>query len=87
MTTTTDLPLVTPRQLDILQWIDGFSDTHGYAPTYKQIGHHYGWRSPQAASTTHLQSLRRKGLVEWEKGQARTLRLTPLGKSLSGGAA
>lgn len=85
MSTTTN-PL-TPRQQDVLQWISGFIDTHDYAPTYRQIGHHFGWRSAPAAATTHLQQLCNKGVIEWEKGQARTLRLTPLGKSLLGGDA
>jgi len=85
MTTTIDAPTLTARQLDILQWIAGFIDTHGYPPTYRQVGCHYGWRSPGAAMTTHLKSLERKGVVTREPGQARTLQLTPLGMSLIGG--
>jgi SOS-response transcriptional repressor LexA len=87
MTETTERQPLTPRQLDILQWINGFADTHGYAPTYRQIGHHYGWRSPGAAVTTHMTALQRKGVVTWEPGQSRTLQLTPLGKALIGGDA
>ena len=87
MTTATERQPLTPRQQDILQWIAGFIDTHGYPPTYRQIGHHYGWKSPGAAVATHLQSLERKGVVTREPGQARTLKLTPLGMAIIGGDA
>lgn len=87
MTTATERHPLTPRQLDILQWISGFADAHGYAPTYRQIGRHYGWKSPGAAVATHLQSLERKGVVTREPGQARTLKLTPLGMAIIGGDA
>jgi repressor LexA len=87
MTTATERQPLTPRQLDILQWISGFADAHGYAPTYRQIGHHYGWKSPGAAVSTHLRLLERKGVVTREPGQARTLKLTPLGVAMIGGDA
>jgi repressor LexA len=87
MTTAIEVPTLTPRQLDILQWIAGFIDTHGYPPTYRQVGCHYGWRSPSAATSTHLRSLERKGVVTREPGQARTLKLTPLGMAMIGGDA
>jgi repressor LexA len=87
MTTTIDAPTLTARQLDILQWIAGFIDTHGYPPTYRQVGCHYGWRSPGAAMSTHLAAMQRKGVVTREPGQARTLQLTPLGMTLIGGDA
>ena len=87
MTTTIDAPTLTARQLDILQWIAGFINTHGYPPTYRQVGCHYGWRSPGAAMSTHLAAMQRKGVVTREPGQARTLQLTPLGMALIGGDA
>jgi repressor LexA len=87
VTTTIDAPNLSARQLDILQWIAGFIDTHGYPPTYRQVGCHYGWRSPGAAMSTHLAAMQRKGVVTREPGQARTLQLTPLGMALIGGDA
>ena len=87
MTTTIDAPTLTARQLDILQWIAGFINTHGYPPTSRQVGCHYGWRSPGAAMSTHLAAMQRKGVVTREPGQARTLQLTPLGMALIGGDA
>jgi repressor LexA len=87
MSTTIDAPALTARQLDILQWIAGFTDVHGYPPTYRQVGHHYGWKSPGAAKSTHLAAMQRKGVVTREPGQARTLQLTPLGVALIGGGA
>lgn len=81
MTTTTN-PL-TPRQLEVLQWISGYIDTHDYAPTYRQVAAAYGWTVNGAA--THIRALTRKGCVEHDEYQSRTLRLTTLGRSLVGG--
>jgi repressor LexA len=86
MSTTIAEAKLTPRQLDILHWILSFTDIHGYPPTFRQVGCHYGWRSPNAM-VTHLKSLERKGVVTRVAGQARTLRLTPLGMKMIGGAA
>ena len=83
MTTTTTT--LTPRQLDVLQWVDAFIATHDYAPTYRQIASGYGWTVNGAR--THVAALIRKGVLEQHECQARTLRLTPAGKALVGGDA
>jgi len=79
----TDTTTLTPRQLDVLQWIHGFIDTHDYPPTFRQLANGYGWTVNGAV--THVEALSRKGCLQRDEGQARTLRLTPLGKSLVGG--
>ena len=71
MSTTTN-PL-TPRQQDVLQWISGFIDTHGFSPSVREIGHAYGWTTNGVMC--HLRSVRRKGAVTWIDGQARTIRV------------
>lgn len=71
MSTTTN-PL-TPRQQDVLQWISGFIDTHGFSPSVREIGHAYGWTTNGVMC--HLRSMRRKGAVTWIDGQARTIRV------------
>jgi len=69
---TTTNPL-TPRQQDVLQWISGFIDTHGFSPSVREIGHAYGWTTNGVMC--HLRSMRRKGAVTWIDGQARTIRV------------
>jgi repressor LexA len=69
-TTTTDL---TPRQQDVLQWIDGFIDTHGFSPVVREIASHYGWTTNGVAG--HLKALRRKGRITWVEHQSRTIRV------------
>lgn len=69
-TTTTAL---TPRQRDVLEWIIGYIDGHGYGPTRREIAHQYRWSIN--AVTGHLTALRRKGYVTWVDGHSRTLRV------------
>ena len=72
MSTTTTDPL-TPRQLDVLQWIAGYIDTHGFSPSIREISHAYGWTTNGVMC--HLRAMRRKGAVTWLDGQARTIRV------------
>lgn len=76
--TTETLPDLTPRQLEILQWIHGYVDSHEYGPTIREIGHSFGWTVNGVMS--HLRPMRRKGVIDWLDGQSRTLRITALGK-------
>ena len=64
---------LTPRQLDVLRWVVGFADTHGYAPTIREIGNAYGWTTNGVMC--HLNAMRKKGWVSWLDGHARTLRV------------
>lgn len=70
ITTTTDL---TPRQQDVLDWIAGFIDVHGFSPSVREIAHSYGWTTNGVMC--HLRALRRKGRVTWVDGQSRTIRI------------
>ena len=72
--TTTERQPLTPRQQDVLDWISGFIDVHGYSPTVREIQHAYGWKTPNA-TMCHLHPLRRKGHVVWVDGCSRTLRV------------
>lgn len=73
MTTTIARQPLTAKQQDVLEWIDGFVNTHGYSPSVKEIAHHYGWANNGVMC--HLRALRRKGHVTWVDGRSRTLRL------------
>lgn len=72
MTTTLPQPL-TPRQQDVLEWIAGYIDTHGYSPTVREIASHYGWTTNGVMC--HLRPMRKKGVITWQDGQARTMRI------------
>ena len=74
MTTATDRQPLTPRQQDVLDWISGYIDVHGYSPTVREIQHAYGWKTPNAAKC-HLEPMRKKGYVIWQDGCSRTLRV------------
>ena len=65
---------LTARQTDVLNWISGFIDVHGFSPTIREIQHAYGWKTPNAAKC-HLEPLRKKGRVTWQEGCSRTIRV------------
>lgn len=73
MTTATERQPLTPRQTDIRNWIAGYIDVHGFSPTVREIGSHYGFTTNGVK--THLNALRRKGFVTWQDGCSRTLRV------------
>ena len=74
MTSTTERQPLTPRKRDIVAWITGYIDTHGYSPTVREIQHAYGWSTPNSVMC-HLTPLRKKGYVTWVDGCSRTLRV------------
>ena len=74
MSTTTERQPITARQQDVLNWISGFIDTHGFSPTVREIQHAYGWKTPNS-TMCHLVPLRRKGYLEWIDGKSRTIRV------------
>lgn len=73
MSTTIQRRPLTPRQRDVLLWIDGFTDSHGYPPTIREIGNAYGWTTNGVKS--HLDPMRKKGWLTWTEGHSRTLRV------------
>ena len=64
---------LTPRPPDVLDWITGYINVHGYSPTIRQIGHAFGWTTNGVVC--HLRPMRKKGYVSWVDGEARTLRV------------
>ena len=73
----TELTRAQQRVLDFIQ-----AEVHaGRAiPTLREIADRFGFRSHRAAAC-HLEALRRKGVIESERGKARSLRVTsPLAK-------
>src|SRR3989338_3331694 len=62
----------TKRQKEILDYILNCTNENGYAPSYLEIGEHFGLSS-SATVAEHVQTLREKGYLDWEEGEARSL--------------
>ena len=65
---------LTPRQSEILLFIQEFIDKTGMPPTRAEIARELGFRSVNAAEE-HLRALQRKGVIELLPGTSRGIRL------------
>jgi repressor LexA len=65
----------TTRQRQILDYIRRHRTRHGLPPTVREIQHHFGFASPNAAAS-HLRALGKKGLIRRSPGAARALTVT-----------
>jgi repressor LexA len=65
---------LTPRQEQILQFIQRFLTQTGYPPTRSEIATALGFRSANAAEQ-HLRALARKGVISLQPGASRGIRL------------
>lgn len=66
---------LTPRQSEILYFIQRFIETTGMPPTRAEMARELGFRSANAAEE-HLKALKRKGVIELLPGTSRGIRLT-----------
>jgi repressor LexA len=68
------MPL-TKKQSDVLNFIRAHIEDYGYAPSYREIGEHFGLSSP-ATVHSHVQSLSEKGEISLgEDGEARSIEM------------
>jgi repressor LexA len=67
------MPL-TRRQKEILDHIDGFIAERGYAPSFEEIAHHFGYSS-LATVHEHLSNLERKGYIRKSYNESRSIEL------------
>lgn len=67
---------LTKKQKEVLDYIAGYIDDNGYAPSYREIAEHFGFSSV-ATVTDHVQALKDKGAVENDFNAARSIQLTP----------
>src|SRR5690606_41787722 len=78
-----DMLKLTPRQVEILAFINHFLEQHGFPPTRAEIAQKLVFKSPNAAEE-HLKALARKGAIERIRGASRGIRLPadsePLGR-------
>jgi repressor LexA len=66
----------TDRQQEIFDWITSYIAMHGYSPTVDEIRLAFKFRSKNGVMC-HLLPLRRKRMLTWVEGKARTIR--PIG--------
>lgn len=65
---------LTVRQQEILGYLQIHQNEHGTWPSFREIEHHFGFRSTNAVMG-HLRALERKGYISRVAGQARTFRI------------
>ena len=66
--------ILTKRQKQLLDYLDGYIAEHGYAPTLEEIGAHFGLSS-LATVHKHLSNLEDKGLIRRKWNHSRALEL------------
>lgn len=68
-------PALTERQSAIYDFLKEKIVNRGYGPTVREIGNHFGIRSPNGVMC-HLKALERKGLITRESHMSRAIQLT-----------
>jgi repressor LexA len=66
--------LLTSRQREIYDFLRDKIINRGYGPTVREIGNHFGIRSPNGVMC-HLKALERKGLISRESHMSRAIQL------------
>jgi len=69
-------PMLTKRQKELVDYLDGYIIKHGYAPTLEEIGAHFGLSS-LATIHKHPTNLQRKGLIRRKWNRSRALEVVP----------
>jgi len=69
------MPL-TKRQKEILDYITGFIDGHGYSPSFEEIAKAFGYSS-LATVHEHLSNLERKGYIRKSYNESRSIEMVP----------
>jgi repressor LexA len=71
---------LTPRQREILEFVNTFVDEHGYPPTVREIGQAVGLTSPSTVHA-HLARLESSGLIRRDPTKPRALEVIQGGRS------
>lgn len=66
---------LTKRQKQILDYLQGYLTTHGYAPTFDEIARQFGFSS-KGTVYKHIRALQGKGLLRHEWNRTRSIELT-----------
>ncbi|MCA9113745.1 MAG: transcriptional repressor LexA [Planctomycetaceae bacterium] len=68
-------PALTARQKEIYEFLRDKIVNRGYGPTVREIGAHFGIRSPNGVMC-HLKALEKKGLITRESHMSRAIQLS-----------
>ncbi len=68
---------LTPRQKDILRYIEDYLEKNDYAPSYREIAEALELRSVSTVAE-HIDALKHKGYLSKEPTLARSVQLTPV---------
>lgn len=71
---------LTPRQQEILGYLQVHFNDYGYWPSIREIQRHFDFKSPNAA-LGHLRALEKKGYISRAHGQARAFRVNHDGRN------
>jgi repressor LexA len=74
---------LTKRQAEILAYITDYIAEHNYAPSYREIGQHFGLSST-ATIAEHVESLKAKGYLSHEENLARSIQVNKLAAAVEG---
>lgn len=66
----------TKKQRELLNYLDAFIKSHGYAPSYREIMHALGYKSVSTVAT-HVQGLIARGYLKKSHDEARSLEVIP----------
>lgn len=69
-----DLDSLPPRQKEVVRLIAELTEEHGYPPTLAELAKSMGLRNRMTVHQ-HVAALKKKGIVRWEPGLNRSLRL------------
>ena len=70
--------MITPRRDSILGYLERYIAEHGYSPSIREIAQFCDVKSLSSIAH-HLRALNYAGLIHWETGRSRTIRLTKAG--------
>ena len=73
---------LTRRQKQILDYLQGYLDENGYAPSYEEIAGHFGYAS-LATVHEHVENLRVKGYIRKGYNESRSLEVVPAETTVS----
>lgn len=67
---------LTKKQREVLDYVVGCVQDNGYAPSYREIAHHFGVGST-ATIHEHIKNLEGKGYLKLDAGSARSMEVEP----------
>lgn len=67
------MSMLTDKQQKILDFVKSYAQLHGYPPTFREIGEHFGFT--WAASRTHLKAIESKGFIRITPSRSRGIEI------------